>query len=304
MSELLSFSFPPHTIHQGDVIDGLAAVPDQSVDLIFVDPPYNIGKKFGASHDRWPSEQAYLDWCYSWIDRCIQKLTAQGSMYLMASTQTMPWLDLYLRERMEILSRIVWSYDSSGVQARRYYGSLYEPILFAVKDKRNYVFNADAIAVEAPTGAKRRLIDYRKHPPEVYASTKVPGNVWSFPRVRYRMPEYQQHPSQKPEALLERILLASSHPGDTVLDPFAGSFTTAVVAQRLGRASIGIEREPAYVEAGRRRLMAAIGSAPCTDAPLPATIGRPRAIPGGTAAAPAANDERKDGYGSGARPGT
>lgn len=247
---------PPHSVYHGDALDVLATLPDASIDLIFADPPYNIGKKFGESEDRWPSEEAYLSWCYAWIDSCVQKLAPGGSFYLMASTQAMPWLDLYLRRELEILSRIVWTYDSSGVQARRHFGSLYEPILFAVKDRKNYVFNAEAIRVEARTGAQRKLIDYRKDPPEVYASTKVPGNVWAFSRVRYRMPEYQSHPSQKPEALLERILLASSHAGDTVLDPFAGSFTTLAVAQRLGRKGIGIEREATYVEAGLKRLQA------------------------------------------------
>lgn len=250
----LSHSVPPHLIYQGDALEVLQSLPDQSVDLIFADPPYNIGKRFGESHDRWPSEAAYLEWCYQWLDLCLQKLSPHGSFYLMASTQAMPSLDLYLRTRLHVLSRIVWTYDSSGVQATRHFGSLYEPILFAVQNKKNYVFHAEAIQIEAPTGAQRKLIDYRKNPPEVYASTKLPGNVWNFPRVRYRMPEYQQHPSQKPEALLERILRASSDPGACVLDPFAGSFTTAVVAEKLGRRSISIEREATYVSAGLKRL--------------------------------------------------
>ena len=116
----------------------------------------------------------------------------------------MPYLDLWLRARLTILSRIVWHYDSSGVQARKYYGSLYEPILFSVKDSKNYTFSAADIEVEARTGAVRKLIDYRKDVPTPYKTTKVPGNTWYIPRVRYRMPEYAEHPAQKPEALLER----------------------------------------------------------------------------------------------------
>lgn len=153
----------------------------------------------------------------------------------MSSTQAMPHLDLYLRQKATVLSRIVWHYDSSGVQAKRYFGSLYEPILFCVKDVDRYVFNADEIRVEARTGATRRLIDYRKPVPTQYNTTKVPGNVWFFPRVRYRMDEYEEHPSQKPEKLMERIIKASSRPGDTVLDPFSGTYTTCAVASRLGR---------------------------------------------------------------------
>jgi adenine-specific DNA-methyltransferase len=95
----------------------------------------------------------------------------------MASTQFMPHFDLYLRSRMNILSRIVWSYDSSGVQAKNFYGSMYEPILFCVKKLNNYTFNADKILVEAKTGAKRNLIDYRKNPPRPFNNEKTPGNV-------------------------------------------------------------------------------------------------------------------------------
>jgi site-specific DNA-methyltransferase (adenine-specific) len=229
-------------------------VADASVDLIFADPPYNIGKNFHGRPDRWPSDEAYLAWSYEWINLCLQKLKPHGSFYLMCSTQCLPYFDLYLRDKLSILSRIVWFYDSSGVQAKKFFGSLYEPILFGVRDVENYTFNADAIKVEAKTGAQRKLIDYRKPVPTVYNSTKVPGNVWKIPRVRYRMPEYEEHPTQKPVALLERIIKASSNPGDLVLDPFSGTFTTCFVAQQLGRRSIGIEIEEQYVKTGLRRL--------------------------------------------------
>ena len=243
------------TVVHGDALDLLnAVVPNGTVNLIFADPPYNIGKQFGDFHDHWESDEAYASWCTRWLDLCLNKLAPDGSMYVMASTQAMPFLDLYLRTRLSILSRIVWTYDSSGVQAKKYFGSLYEPILHAVKDPERYTFNADAITVEARTGAVRQLIDYRKPTPTRYNSKKVPGNVWSFPRVRYRMDEYEEHPSQKPEVLLERILLASSNPGDLVLDPFAGTFTTGAVAKRLGRRFIGIEREREYIKIGLRRL--------------------------------------------------
>ncbi|MFA6761181.1 MAG: adenine-specific DNA-methyltransferase [Sulfuricurvum sp.] len=229
-------------------------VDDSSVDLIFVDPPYNIGKKFSDFHDKWPSDEEYAEWCYSWIDLCVKKLKPNGSMYLMTSTQAMPYLDLYIRNKMDVLSRIVWSYDSSGVQAKKYYGSLWEPILFCVKNKNDYTFNADDIMIEAKTGAKRKLIDYRGKTPKPYNTKKIPGNVWEFNRVRYRMDEYENHPSQKPEALLERIIIASSNEGDTILDPFSGTFTTCAVAQRLGRKSIGIELQEEYIQIGLRRL--------------------------------------------------
>jgi adenine-specific DNA-methyltransferase len=247
------FESDRHTILHGDVMEALAAVKSDSVDLIFADPPYNIGKDFNGLRDL-REEGEYLDWCRAWIDECLRVLSPKGTFYLMSSTQMMPHLDLYCRERLDVLSRVVWTYDSSGVQARRYFGSMWEPILHMVADKSNYVFNADVIKVEAKTGAKRNLIDYRKDPPQPYSNEKVPGNVWDFARVRWRMDEYEDHPSQKPEALLERVILASSAPGDVVLDPFSGTFTTSAVAARLGRRSVGIEVNEGYVKVGIRRV--------------------------------------------------
>jgi adenine-specific DNA-methyltransferase len=195
-----------------------------------------------------------LDWCREWNDECLRVLSPKGTFYLMSSTQMMPHLDLYCRERLDVLSRVICTYDSSGVQARRYFGSMWEPILHMVADKSNDVFNADVIKVEAKTGAKRNLIDYRKDPPQPYSNERVPGNVWDFARVRWRMDEYEDHPSQKLEALLERVILASSPPGDVVLDPFSGTFTTSAAAARLGRHSVGIEVNEGYVKVGIRRV--------------------------------------------------
>ena len=228
-------------------------VADESVDLIFADPPYSIGKQFANFRDKWPSEGAYVEWCQQWLSLCIAKLKPSGSLYVMTSTQCVPYLDLYLRQKLSIVSRIVWHYDSSSVQAKRHFGSMYEPLLFCVKDKNNYTFNTDDIKIEARTGSQRKLIDYRKPTPTIYSAKKVPGNVWYYARVRYRMPEYENHPTQKPESLLERIILASSNPGDVVMDPFSGTFTTSSVAKRLGRRSIGIEREREYIKIGLRR---------------------------------------------------
>lgn len=248
------FENQEHRIYHGDVMEVLSSeIADDSIDLVFVDPPYNIGKKFNGKKYK-KKDKEYLEWCYQWIDLCLQKLKDTGSLYIMTSTQFMPYFDIYLRDKIEILSRIAWYYDSSGVQAKKYYGSMYEPILFCVKDKKNYTFNAQDILVEAKTGAKRKLIDYRKNPPQPYNTQKVPGNVWEFPRVRYRMEEYEKHPTQKPTKLLERIIKASSKEGDVILDPFSGTFTTSYVAKTLNRQSIGIELEDAYVKIGLRRL--------------------------------------------------
>ncbi|MCY3411508.1 MAG: adenine-specific DNA-methyltransferase [Candidatus Heimdallarchaeota archaeon] len=242
-----------HCIYHGDAIKVLNThIQDESIDLIFVDPPYNIDKEF--ERGQWNEDNEYIDWVKSWLDILLRKLKPHGALYFMAATQYMPHFDIFLSQHMNILSRIIWYYDSSGAQAKYFFGSRYEPILFCVKDKKHYVFNAEEIMVEAKTGSQRKLIDYRKKPPQPYNSSKVPGNVWEFPRVRYRMPEYEQHPSQKPEKLLERIILTSSNKGDIILDPFSGTFTTSKVARDLKRRSIGIESNIEYVKIGLKRL--------------------------------------------------
>lgn len=237
-----------------DCLSVMEKMKDCSVDLIFADAPYNIGKNFGNNVDKWDSVSDYISWCYHWLDECMRILKDNGTMYFMTATQHMPYLDIYMSEHYHVLSRIIWAYDSSGVQSKKNYGSLYEPILMVCKSKNSpYLFNAEDILVEAKTGAKRKLIDYRKDPPQPYNTKKVPGNVWNFNRVRFRMEEYENHPTQKPESLLERIILASSNEGSVVFDPFSGSFTTSAVAVKLNRVAIGVDCNEEYFKIGLRR---------------------------------------------------
>lgn len=239
----------------GDSLSLLKNMKTGSVDLIFADPPYNIGKDFGITKDKWNNTNEYITWCKVWINECMRILKDNGTFYFMTATQYMPYLDIYAMENYHVISRVVWKYDSSGVQSKKHFGSLYEPILMVNKtDKSKYKFNHQDILVEAKTGATRKLIDYRKTPPQPYNTQKVPGNVWEYNRVRFKMDEYENHPTQKPEALLERIILASSEEGDIVLDPFSGSFTTSAVAKKLSRISVGIDVNPEYFEIGLRRL--------------------------------------------------
>lgn len=244
-----------HAVIIGNSLEILKRFKDKTINLIFVDPPYNIGKNFGNNKDKWIDKNSYVDWCKSWIDECFRVLKDDGVMYLMTATQFMSYLDVFIQEKYNVLSRIIWSYDSSGVQSKSMYGSLYEPILMVNKSKTSkYTFNYNDILVEAKTGSQRKLIDYRKTPPQPYNTKKVPGNVWDINRVRFLMNEYEDHPTQKPEELLERIILASSNPGDIVLDPFSGSFTTSAVAKKLNRQSIGIELNEDYCKIGIRRV--------------------------------------------------
>jgi adenine-specific DNA-methyltransferase len=251
------YNIDDHKIIQGDVLEVLKSkeIPDNSIDLIFADPPYNIGKEFNGNVEKWTSDDDYISWCKQWINLALKKLKPNGSLYIMTATQFMPYIDIYLSRRMHVISRIIWYYDSSGVQATKAFGSLYEPILHCVKSKNKYVFNGKSILIDTKTGAKRKLIDYRKDPPKKYNSKKVPGNVWVFSRVRYRMAEYEHHPTQKPRHLMERIVKVSSNRKHTVLDLFAGSFTTGETAKLLGRKSINIEKEPEYIKIGLRRVL-------------------------------------------------
>lgn len=251
------YNIDDHKIIQGDVTEVLKSkiIPNESVDLIFADPPYNIGKNYNGNIEKWDSVSDYIKWCKSWIGPAIKKLKPNGSLYIMTATQFMPYLDIYLSGKLYIISRIVWHYDSSGVQAKRAFGSLYEPILHCAKSKNKYVFNSKSILIDTKTGAKRNLIDYRKNPPKKYNAKKVPGNVWVFSRVRYRMEEYENHPTQKPRHLMERIIKASSKKNSTVLDLFSGTFTTAETAKLLGRKTISIEKDSDYVKIGLRRVL-------------------------------------------------
>lgn len=242
------------TVILGDCVEILKDIPSKSVQLIFADPPYGIGKDFGNNKDIFASADDYLAWCKIWIDECMRILSDTGTMYLMSSTQYMPILDRYIDQNYFIINRLIWSYDSSGAQPKNKFSSSYEPILMFTHHKNtDYIFNSADVLIEAKTGSQRKLIDYRKVPPQPYNTKKIPSNVWEFNRVRYKMAEYENHPTQKPEKLLERIILASSNQGDTVLDPFSGSFTTSAVAIRLGRKAIGIEINPDFFKIGVRR---------------------------------------------------
>tara|TARA_Y100001958_G_C21130023_1_gene471654 strand:+ start:41 stop:919 length:879 start_codon:yes stop_codon:yes gene_type:complete len=252
-NKVIKFGVGDHVIYYGDVIKCFRKVSDNSVDLVFADPPYNIGKDFDGISDTY-DETEYKKWMKEWTYQIDRVLKPNGTVYLMNSTQNFADMDLICRKYFTVLSRIVWAYDSSGVQAKKKFGSSWEPILHMVKNEKHYTFNHKEIMVEAKTGSKRKLIDYRKTPPQPYNTKKVPSNVWDFSRVRFKMDEYENHPTQKPVKLLERIILASSNEKDVVLDPFGGSFTTGEVSKRLNRKFIGFDLNIEYVKIGIRRM--------------------------------------------------
>ncbi len=136
-----------------DSLKVLKKMKSNSVDLIFSDPPYGIGKNFGNESDIFSDIYEYFEWSKLWIDECMRVLKENGTMYFMTSTQYMPILDRYVDEKYYVINRIVWTYDSSGVQSKSKFGSLYEPILMITHSKKSkYIFNYEDIMVEAKTG--------------------------------------------------------------------------------------------------------------------------------------------------------
>ena len=130
----------------GNSLEVLKKFKSNTVDLIFADAPYGIGKNFGNNNDTWKDKFSYIEWCKIWIDECMRVLKNNGTMYLMTATQHMPYIDVYVSEKYFVICRIVWTYDSSSVQSKKIYGSLYEPILMFIKsEKSNYKFNSEDI---------------------------------------------------------------------------------------------------------------------------------------------------------------
>lgn len=234
-------------IYNMDCIEYMKTLPDKCVDLIIADVPYNIGKDYGNNSDK-VNHNDYLKNIHLWIKEFNRILKNNGTMFIYTGKQYYPYYYLEIEKSFTIQNQIIWNYDSSGVQAKTKYGSLYEPIIFATKHKKKYTFNADFAMVEAKTGSKRKLIDYRKNPPQPYNTKKVDGDVWNFTRVRYKMPEYTTHPTQKPLSICDRIIKVHSNENDLVYIPFAGSGSEIVSCIKNNRNYIATELNKSYID--------------------------------------------------------
>ena len=228
----------------GDASREMARLADQSVDLVIGDPPYNLGKNYGNNLDRraWADYEAFTR---AWLAEAVRLLAPAGSIYLFMGVRFISRLYLMLEEAFDLTFQgwITWHY-TQGMGRTRGFSPRHEDILFFSKGA-DITFNLDAVRVPQKYFRKRNNM-----------AGANPGDVWQFSHVHYCADERLDHPTQKPEALLERILAASSNPGDLVVDPFVGSGTTARVAQVLGRASIGIDINPSFIEMAKRRLAA------------------------------------------------
>jgi site-specific DNA-methyltransferase (adenine-specific) len=241
----------------GDVITSLDAMPANAFDLVIADPPYNLGVDFGNNKDRW-ARSDYLKWIESWVTKLPRVLSKTGSVYICCDWKySGDYQDALEASGLTIMNRITWKRDK-GRGAKANWKQNQEDIWFAVADKDTYTFNLEEVKVKkkiiAPYKVDGKPKDWQEQNGERFRFTH-PSNIWTDLTVPFwSMPENTPHPTQKPEALIERIITASSNEGERVLDLFSGSGTTSVVAQRLGRNPLGIEMNPEYVRLGLKRL--------------------------------------------------
>ena len=238
-----------HKIIVGDSIKMLDKIQDKSCKLVFADPPYNMGKNFGNNKDTWSTGKKYEDWCRTWIDKCIEKLTDDGAIMIMGHPRYSSYLVPYLDEKLTYVNQIIYYY-TDGMPEKKNFERRYEVILYYRKNESDYTFNVDNVRVP--------LVRYDK---TSRADGKNPNDVWQIHRVRWNSKERIRlddgkiaHMTQKPIRLMRRIILSTTNKGDTVLDPFLGTGTTAAASKELGRNSYGIELNPVYAAMAEDRL--------------------------------------------------
>lgn len=232
----------------GDCIEVLGNVRAPFADLIFADPPFNIGYKYDKYYDK-VEKTNYIGWTKEWMKACASVLKPGGSFYIAIGDDYAANVKVIADEIGLIMRNwIIWHY-TFGQQTREKFARAHTHIFYFVNEGGEFTFNDHAVRVPSD----RQLIynDRRANP-----KGKMPDDVWnSYPRVCGTFKEREGwHPCQMPEGLLKRIIIVSSNPGDCVLDPFSGSGTTAAVAFQLGRNYAGIEISEEYCENSRKRL--------------------------------------------------
>jgi len=240
----------------GDSFDVCPLLPRESMDLIVADPPYNLTKVFSGSTFSRKKAEDYEDYTRRWLALVRPLLKPTGSIYVCCDWESSLVIGRVLGEFCRVRSRITWQREK-GRGARANWKNALEDIWFATAGEK-YTFNLDAVKlrrrVVAPYRTEGRPRDWTESPEGNYRDT-CPSNFWDDITVPFwSMPENTAHPTQKPEKLMARLILASSAPGDTVFDPFLGSGTTSVAAKKLGRHYLGIEREAQYCLWAEQRL--------------------------------------------------
>ncbi|MBN1219926.1 MAG: site-specific DNA-methyltransferase [Anaerolineae bacterium] len=239
-----------------NLFDALAYLPARFVDLVFIDPPYNLNKAFNQHSFNQVSLPEYETWLESWLVPLIHTLKSTASIYLCGDWQSSTALYRVAQKYFVVRNRITWEREK-GRGAKSNWKNASEDIWFCTMSNE-YTFNVDAVKLRrrviAPYTENGTPKDWKESDAGRFRLTH-PSNLWTDLTVPFwSMPENTDHPTQKPEKLLAKIILASSHPGDVVFDPFLGSGTTSVVAKKLGRQYVGLEIDETYCCLAEKRL--------------------------------------------------
>ena len=251
--------FHDDMIVNADLFDCLDLIPDGYFNLIIIDPPYNLSKDFHGRKFSAMKGEDYESYLRGWLGRVADKLAPDGSLYLCGDWRCGSAMQRVLEEHLTVMNRITWQREKGRGAAANWKNSM-EDIWFAVKNPADYYFNLEAVKIRrrviAPYRVDGRPKDWEESPEGNFRVT-CPSNLWDDITVPFwSMPENTDHPTQKPEKLYAKLILASSRPGDRIFDPFMGSGSTGVAAIREGCHFIGIGLGPKYFDISCRRIEA------------------------------------------------
>ncbi len=243
-------------IINGDILNCHKFIPPKSVDLLFLDPPYNLSKQFHDNNFNKTTEKKYTEWFNSWFKLLMPKLKDTATVYICGDWKTSISIYQVIKDYLIVRNRITWEREK-GRGAKTNFKNSHEDIWFATKSDE-YTFNLDAVKLKrkvvAPYRENGKPKDWEESDNGNYRLTH-PSNFWNDISIPFwSMPENSEHPTQKPEKLIAKLILASSNENDVVFDPFLGSGTTAVVAKKLNRHFYGVELAEEYVMLGLKRL--------------------------------------------------
>lgn len=235
-------------VHCDDCLNIMPIIPNESVDLIITDPPFNIGKNYNTYKDRMKKEE-YFEWCESWLDECIRLLKPHGSLYLFNYPENNAYLLPFLDKRMIFRRWLTWHYPTNTGVSPKNYTRAQHSILFYTKTNDS-IFNKVEIAEPYKNPADKRIKELIANG----SKGRTPYDVFEFNIVKNVSKEKTGHVCQIPEKLVEIFIKASSNKGDLVFDPFLGSGTVAAAAAKLGRNYLGCEIDKKYCEIINQRL--------------------------------------------------
>lgn len=243
------------TIH-GDTISVMGKLPKNSVDLLIADPPYNIDKDFHGNRFKATDDEAYERYTEEWISACVPLLKKNASIYVCCDWKSSSAIERVLKKHFHVQNRITWQREK-GRGAKANWKNGMEDVWFAT-NSREYTFNVEDVKIRrkvvAPYKRDGKPKDWEETEAGNFRNT-YPSNFWDDISIPYwSMPENTAHPTQKPEKLLAKLILASSNKEDVIFDPFLGSGSTAVTAKKLGRHYFGIEQNEQYLVWAEKRL--------------------------------------------------